>query len=514
MNYIDIAIIGLLVLSLLFGLIGKLHKKIRFLIGTLISLPLAYLLSGLFAKADWLNDLIAQLLEKANISDFVEKSESLQLIFSSTVRFVLFYVLFLLLALIFVPIILAILSAIIVPKKKKANSKFFNRKAVISFGLIQLVTSAIILAYFVLPVALAKPALKNFDENRAEIGVSFDTSKINDLVENSLFLNLEEKALSKNAVPFLGYKEGEGENVQKYSYYDDFNDIAIIVGEIPTIKNIASSLNLSMDLNSSSAIEEKMNSFGVILGSIDDLRNSLSDNSKIKSALAEILEYYIIEEPKTNSSLSFLQNAGDYLDSFDFVNDSYKDKLLPIIVQSYIDSIEGDNKFAMYIDVTEYNFNQLKTQLAKLPELVKIFGSKENVSKEEIKSVLTTSDLSAQVVSGLLNDYYTDHSITSATLDYDKEADALSLVLNYTNSDDNSSLDQIVLVNSLSESDLLPAILDFYTRTNTPLTIKVDTLKYTAIKILLDAKKANNELTTQQYNTYLAMFVEESVLGD
>nr|MCR5741992.1 hypothetical protein [Gammaproteobacteria bacterium] len=159
------------------------------------------------------------------------------------------------------------------------------------------------------------------------------------------------------------------------------------------------------------------------------------------------------------------------------------------------------------VDVSSYNYEKLSSELVKMPELIKIFSSASNLSASEIKSALTSTDIAKQVVSGLLSDY-TDGSITEENLDYDKESSAIANALNYSNSSDDSlELSAIpTLIDSLCESDLLPAILDFYSNNGSAVTIKVSLIKKTTIDGLFDTKVLNGELSQKVANTYKAMF--------
>ncbi|MCR5741453.1 MAG: hypothetical protein K6G38_03240, partial [Gammaproteobacteria bacterium] len=268
------------------------------------------------------------------------------------------------------------------------------------------------------------------------------------------------------------------------------------------------SLNNSIDMKDSNSIQSLLDTIENLLKPIDDARADLSENSHIKSVIAEYIEYFVEGMPTEVESMSMFKYAKDYLADFNYETESYIDNIPSALVQSYIDSNESSNAFLKFVDVSSYNYEKLSSELFKMPNLIKIFGSASNLSASDVKSALTSTDIAKQVVSGLLSEYYTDGSITEATLDYDKESSAIASALNYSNSSDDSlELSAIpTLIDSLCSSDLLPAILDFYSNNGSAVTIKVSLIKKTTIDGLFDTKVLDGELSQKVANTYKAMF--------
>lgn len=503
MNIFDIIFLAVVVLFLIFGLFGRLTGKILSLIFTIVSLPLSWILSSLLATFGLDKTIINKLVESDVIKKIMDAVPSMESFLSGSSRVVLFYLVGIIMFILF-----GLLASII--NKAAKDSKLYKTKAIISLGLINAITGLIVMGFLSMPLSLSKNLVNTvYTEMKDDENAKPNTIKILSFIdgnnETSILIKSETKLLEKGLVPFTTYKDGD----KKYSVYTNLNDFAIIYPKIGEISSKAKAINTDVDINDSDALGKMVDDFGALLDSVDETRAELQDDSHIKVIVADTVEYLFTSLGDDMEKFSFLKNAKKYLNGFDYLNASYKEKLPSVIIQSYIDSIENENKFLVYTDISSLGFDDLKNEIMEIPSLVKVFSSQTYLSKNDVKHALTSSTIAKQIVAGLLDDYYTDDSINESNLDYDKESFAISIVLNYSNSEDNTLLDTAAMIEAITESDLLAAVLDFYQRNENPMTITLSELQRTAIYAGLDTKYAAGIITSQQLNTYKALFVTE-----
>lgn len=499
MNIIDIAFIVILVLFLLIGFFGKLVRQLIHLIMVLAAIPVGYLLSGALINTTLGAKIIEWISNIELIKSLVENSPSLESFITGSSRMVLFYALGIVLMILF-----SIIGEIIFACLKKNKSA--GLKGVLALGLVKALSTLTVLVFVVLmPISIGRKAL-NEASNSDGIPMPKVVGTINTQVQSSKFVDTAVVLLDKDKVPFIKYKVIEDDKEVEYNFYTDLNDLSQLIPFAGDLKNLGSSLNLNMDVNDSTQIEESLDKIGEVLDRIDTLRSELGSDGHTKKIIAEIVEYFLTEYPKENESVKFLLNTEPYLEGFDYQNDGYKDKLVSVVLQAYIDSLEATNPFVKFVNVSTYTFAELKTEAVKLPDLMKIFKNQSNMTESEIANLLSTSKISKQVVTGLLDEYYTDDSVNEDSLNYNNEAKAISMSLAYANSDDNSLLDTALLVNALGDSDLLPAIIDFYNKNEEPIVINVTLVQKTALELGIDA---NTNMTSQQKATYKTLFVVE-----
>ena len=483
MNIFDIIFLAVVVLFLIFGLFGRLTGKILSLIFTIVSLPLSWILSSLLATFGLDKTIINKLVESDVIKKIMDAVPSMESFLSGSSRVVLFYLVGIIMFILF-----GLLASII--NKAAKDSKLYKTKAIISLGLINAITGLIVMGFISMPLSLSKNLVNTvYTEMKDDENAKPNTVKILGFIdsnnETSILIKSETKLLEKGLVPFTTYKDGD----KKYSVYTNLNDFAIIYPKIGEISSKAKAINTDVDINDSDALGKMVDDFGALLDSVDETRAELQDDSHIKVIVADTVEYLFTSLGDDMEKFSFLKNAKKYLNGFDYLNASYKEKLPSVIIQSYIDD--------------------LKNEITEIPSLVKVFKSQTYLSKNDVKHALTSSTIAKQIVAGLLDDYYTDDSINESNLDYDKESFAISIVLNYSNSEDNTLLDTAAMIEAITESDLLAAVLDFYQRNESPMTITLSELQRTAIYAGLDTKYAAGIITSQQLNTYKALFVTE-----
>ena len=508
MNIYDIVFLGIVALFLVFGLFGKLLKQLIHLIMIGISIPVAYFVSGMLMGTS-LPTTLFELIQKIEIvKTLMEASDSLSSFLNGSMRIVVFYVTGIVSMIVF-SIIGLIIFAIV------KNNKFAEKKGVLLLGLLKALSAAVVLVFITSPVPVLHTAINEatvyMEENKPESKVTTTLSQVNGYIKTSKVVEIEVKALDSGKVPFLNYeaKTSEESTKKTYNFYSDMEDLGNMIPSALELKDLVSGFNTSIDLNNKESIIELLDKIGDVLGKVDEMRDGFKEDGAFKGIVGELVKYFIEEYPQDKDSLSFLRNAKNYLTSYNYESDSYKDKLPMVIIQSYIDSLESSNNFAKYITVTDMNFDTLKSEIAYLPELMKTLQNMSEIDSQTLKNTFTGSLISKQVVSGLLDDYYTDDSINESNLDYDKECDAITSALHYSNDDDDAMRQAAALsdlVDKLVESDLLPAIIYSYETAGTPFEISVSADQKLIVEGLLDTKLASGDITSQQYNTYKNIF--------
>ena len=508
MNLLDIIILGLLVLSLVGGMFGKLRKQLIHLIFVVISIPVSYFLAKWFATLD----LFDKLIEKFDLTEIVETlneaSPQFASIFGGVKIMLSFFVIGIVLFLVF-----GLIAGFICSISKDKTTK----KGILLLGLVPVVKTAIILAFIAIPVASCRVIAK--DVYKATMDNSMSEEEKEELA-NSKFaiileskaLDLEEDVLETGKVPFLTYKvneEVDGEEKEvSYYFYSDMKDIEVCMPAILKIKSMNFG-SLSLDMNNAESFTNLLNLVEEILDEVDSTRSKLSEGGHLSKLFGDAIKYAFNKLPDKDSKFAFLKNGVKYLEGYDYYNANYKDKLPSVIVQSYIDSLNESMSLTKHINVSNFTFEELRQNVTKLPELVSLFNTTGNKTQEEVNNALTSSTIAKQVISGVLNDYYTDGSVNETELNYNDESYAIASALNYANSNDNSAIDAVSLVDALSKSDLLPALIDSYNKDGKGFEVKVDAVKKAALDAAIDLKVVDGSLTTQQANTYKALFVVE-----
>ena len=509
MNMYDIVFLAIVALFLVIGLFSKLLRGLINLIMIGASIPVSYWVSGILMNTNLPTTLLDLLRKIPIFNTLLESSESLNAFINGSMRTVVFYAVGIV-GLIVFKILAMIICAIV------KNSRAMNAKGILSLGLFRALSCAVALLFLTAPLPILHTALKEAGEYANEnmsdglartILVETDTR-----VNTSKIVSLEIKALDSGKVPFLSYKvEKDGETKTNY-FYSDMEDVGKLIPSVLSMKNMVSGFKSNIDLNDSESIVALIDNIGKALDEVDGVRSNLSENGSFKGIIGEVVQFFIEKYPEQNDSLKFLSNVKTYLAGFDYENAAYKEKLPAVIIQSYIDSLESSNTFAKYIDVTNMSFDTLKAEVANFPNLMKTFNNMAEIESSTLKTALTSSQISKQIVAGMLDDYYTDDSVNEPTLDYDKECDAITSALTYSNHDDDAmrQVAQLTeLVDKICDSDLLPAVIYSYEQNGNPLKVSVDDTQKAIVDGLLDAKLASADITVQQYNTYKAIFVTE-----
>ena len=519
MNYVDIAIIVLLVLAFFFGFIGKLSHKITHLVMLALSLALAFILGTVLADSGLAEKIISWLKLESYIEMLKEASPQFLVLFGGIKRFVLFFAFSLVLFLIFGFFGLIINHALFKSKKKatqEGEQKKFKNTAIFGGQIISVVWMAVLLLFFLAPVtAFRAPAKTAVTMNYSEDHTPTTVDKILDQVEGSKMLDLTEKALEKRLVPFMSYSKQDSEGkAHTYYFIDDAKGADKMLVILKNFK--AKHVNLSgLSIENKESLSQALDALEEALTDLDSMREELGDDTTITIILGDIVKYVFsdVEDDAKPALLKSLMNGGsEYLEGFDYYKDAYKDKIPSVLVQVLIDKTKADNSSNMkdllkYVDVHNFTFAELKANILSLPDLLNLFTTKTVKTQAEVKAVLTASPLCKQVLKGIMESYYGAGS-SFVDIDYDKESLAISTVLNYANSEDNSLLDAVALSEALGESDILPALIDYYNGANpdNPIQIKVDPAKYAAVNAALAAELAAGHLTTQQYETYRDIF--------
>lgn len=520
MNLIDVIVIAVVIIFLVIGLFGKLWKQVVNMIMMLVSIPISYLISGKLLETDQGAKIIAKIKAIDLIQQIAAASPSFESVIDGSARMLLFYIVGIVDFLIF-----GLLGLLIYFIFNTALSKGKATKGLYMFGLPSAISAFVIAIFVISPVMVCSPVLTQANEyyqssstKNAALAKILDSSAKN--VTTSQVCAQGIKLLNTGKVPFLTYTstitDDEGKQVTStYNFYSDMKDTGLILptvlSSINSVKNLTTG---GVDMTASTgnnSISNAITTFGDILGNLDTMRTNLSSDGHLRKIIAEVLKYYLETYPtsdKVSDGLTFLQNAkkNGYLDNFDYENASLKDDLLPIIIQSYIDSQESKYAFLSYVDVTKYTYEELTSELTKIPEFLKIFSSASNMSSEDIKNLLENSILGKSIIDGMLIDYgYDNATINSSTLDYNKESQTISEILAYSN--DSSMLDTAKVIDDLTSSKLMAAVINSYSKTDSPLKVQVTSLQKAAITLGIEAKVTSGTITQKECNTYLSVFV-------
>lgn len=510
MNIYDIVFIAIVALFLVIGLFSKFLKGLINLIAIGASIPVSYWISGVLMNTN-LPQLLFEYIEKIEIvKTLIDASESLNAFLHGSMRTVVFYVVGIAGLLVFKIVALIIWSIF-------KNGKLGDAKGTLSLGLFRALSACIVLVFITAPIPILHTGIKEatvfMSEKYPDKPVTEKLKMANGYIESSFVVDLEIKALDSGKVPFLTYQVVKEDETKECNFYSDMEDIGTLIPSAMSLKDLISGFSSNINMNDAESITNLINKIGEALDEVDSTRSSLREDGSFKGIIGELVKYFIEQYPENKDSLAFLRNAKNYLAGYDYENASYKDKLPSVIIQSYIDSMESSNTFAKYIDVTQMTFDDLKNEVANLPELMKTFNNLSEVNAETLKNTLTSSLIAKQVVQGMLDDYYTDDSVNETDLSYDDECNAISTALHYSNDSEDDVIRQAEalgeLVNKLCESDLLPAVIYSYEVNGTPLRVSLDTAQKAIVDGLLDTKLASGDLTLQQYNTYKDIFVVE-----
>ena len=522
MNYVDIAIIVLLVLAFFLGFIGKLSHKITHLVMLALSLALAFILGTVLADSGLADKIISWFKLESYVEMMKEASPQFLVLFGGIKRFILFFAFSLVLFLIFGFFGIIINHALFKSKKKQVQEgekKKFKNTALFGGQIISVVWMAVLLLFFLTPVAAFRgPAKTAVTMNYSEDHTPTTVDKVFDQVDGSKMLAFTDKILEKKVIPFMSYSKTDSEGkVHTYYLNEDANGVDRLLGILKNFKS--KRVNLSgLSLEDKESISKALDALGEALTEVDAMREEYGDDTTVTIIIGDLVKYVfsdVAEEAKPQLLKSLMNGGSEYLEGFDYYKDPYKDKVPSVLVQVLVDKTKSsDSSMAdllKYVDVHNYTFEELKANILSLPDLLNLFTSKTVKTEQEVKSALTASPLCKQVLKRVMEKYYGVGSINFDNLDFDKEALAISTVLNYANASDTSVIDAVAFAHSLGESDILPALIDYYNGANpdSKIEIKVDTVKYAAINAALATELAAGSLTTKQYETYRNIFKAE-----
>lgn len=521
MNYVDLIILGIIGLFLIIGLFTKFWKNFFILLTMVASVPIAYLLSGMFVTSKLGEAIVEKVKQIEIIKSMAEASDAFASLLQGSGRMILFFIL---------GISLFVISFLVGAILFWIFSLFFKgmkeKKHKISLlsGLSLALTGAVIALFIASPLMIInKPvteAVSYYEEKEETDGKLYKAVKTIDNLNNESFIaKAGIKLLDKNGGIFLKYqyKNEETGETKEYNLYTDMAEASLAIKPGLNVLEMFKDMDTSsIDFSDSESIKSLLNSLHDVLKEVDTFRGSLDDEAHFKNLISELVEYYLSTYPEglsNDNKLAFLKNAKNYLTDFNYLTSDYADTLPQVILQSYIDQMETSQKVLEYVDITEFTFDEITGEVDQLPVIMKLMDKGASLTKDEVKGILTESKIMTQVMDGVLSDYYTDGSITRETLDFDKEAEAISLIFTYANNDDNNIADSAVLVLELKNSDLLPALINFYnTNEDTTDDIKVvvsDPIQLAAIEAALYAEYTGGGLTQQQFLTYKDAFVSE-----
>jgi len=538
MNYIDFFLIIFVVVAMALGLLGKVWRKVITLIMIIISIPCSYGIAKAltdtyaekpvseisFLKDDSDTPLEEWIVAKAKSNEFVDTLYNNSPAFASVmdntpkvvVKLTLFYFIGLIDFLIF-----SILGFIVYQIVKLFMGKKEKKKGAIwLFGIPSGITALIIGLFIISPLFLVKPVISDVvnlysqTENKSE-KVEANLKKLSSQTEGSKVCIKAEEYLNKKEATWLCYTV----DGKTYYVYDELEDLGDVVSEALPIYNSgkamisdASSIDYT-DANSISTMVGFLDSLETMLTEVDTLRGGLEDDSHVKEMLNDLLKYYVDKYPETldESSPFYFLNRAD-LTNFDFENDSLKDKLFPIILQSFIDELASDKygyTFLSSLDVSTMTFTEIKAVLSDIANIVDLYLSIKtddisSLSKEDIVKLISSID-NNETVKGILTDTLTDLGVSGVDLsniDLSAEAETIGTIIELTKATDTSSIDSAELASSLADSELIYAIID----NSDSLSVSVTTEQKDSISSTLQAKVDSSDISVEEYNQLLGIF--------
>ena len=242
MNYVDIAIIVLLVLAFFLGFIGKLSHKITHLVMLALSLALAFILGTVLADSGLADKIISWFKLESYVEMMKEASPQFLVLFGGIKRFILFFAFSLVLFLIFGFFGIIINHALFKSKKKQVQEgekKKFKNTALFGGQIISVVWMAALLLFFLTPVAAFRgPAKTAVTMNYSEDHTPTTVDKVFDQVDGSKMLAFTDKILEKKVIPFMSYSKTDSEGkVHTYYLNEDANGVDRLLGILKNFKS-------------------------------------------------------------------------------------------------------------------------------------------------------------------------------------------------------------------------------------------------------------------------------------
>ncbi len=552
MNYIDIAVIGLLVLGLLFSLVGKASKKIFAFIGRLGGLVFAYLITPtvylklatvkastipFFSDAapedsvvDYIKnyilniDIVKKLYD--NVPDFKTIVDSAPEVL---VKIVLFLVIGILSVIIFA-LIFKIIGGIFT---KKNGAK--KNTAILTFGLPGILSGAVWAALLLFPIVVVSPILKDAhsyyplmandsmsESDKTELESKF--TLVEEQASSSFVLEFYSKTLNDTRPSLLTYSNAD--STQDYYFIEEIDNISVFMPSFidlfGVIKNNMSSLSSSL---SSSSYSDKIDAFADLLDALDapltkfdTARSSISSESQIANLLSDLMRYFLVTFPNEegNDSVSFLKKAN--FTGVDFKTISIKNSLLGLVGQAFLDEMlennTGDFSFLNEINLSNMTYDNMKVELRHVSNLIKFYEAVDtnelsSISRDEIIEMISNlddSEVVKEIVSSCLDELGIE-GVNADDINFQEEAQVIADLIQLSQDgsiDDLDVQDINELVEELASSQLVLAIAE----NNSGMLSSLDDSTKNDILNSLEEYKNNpdNEMDDDRYNTLLQLF--------
>lgn len=534
MNVIDIIVLGVFIVGIVLGIFGKMWKKVINMIMMIVSIPVSYLISGWLMGTAQATKIVEKIKSISLIKSLCEVSPSLESMVEGSPRILLFYIVGLIDFFIFglIGLLLYFIFSTALSSKKGPT------KAVYLFGLPGGISALVIVLFAISPIMVLSPILTETNAYLSTIESPNKTEKTILKVTNfsSKYISTSKvcikgiELLDDGKIPFLTYEtkmEGTDGQVttRKYSFYSDMKDLGVVfpalLSSVNEIKNIDVSKIDVKDKTGENSLSNFLDEFTNLLKNLDDARAKLKEDGHIKGISGEIISYYLTKKDYSSSNLTFLTYTKNYLEGKDntyFENCSLRDDILPLIIQSYVDSMEGDYLVLKYVDLTSLSLDQLKSEISNyLADLMSLFDTKNVMSKEDINQLLTSNSvITGQIITGMISNM--DYASTTVDLYKNKdattmgnEAKYLADFLNYANntSSENESLLTIasaaLTIEELTKSKIIASLINTYKDSDKP--FQIHTSIYEALNGYIELKYTTNQITLKEKDAYKSLFV-------
>ncbi len=545
MNYIDLAVLVIVLVAMALGLLGKLWKRIVMMLMIIISVPCSYLIaSSLASKVSnmpvseiaILNDSSSTpvkewLVEKANgvgiIETIYNNSPSFQSLLDNSpemvVKLVLFYVIGILGFIVF-PIIGGIVYFII---KLFLSDKEKKKGAIWLFGIPSGVIGFIITLFVMSPIILFAPVLSQaaaaYNETPSPNAlVQKILSKTSGYLDGSIVVTTGTKMLESHEYSFLTYEveepNGSGTITVKYYFYGEIRDIGVIINLYTDVSDEINGIinSENFDYEETEYVDKMiyfMDSLENVLGSLDEMRGNFSDSGHIKGITGDLLQYYLETNPSslpTDSPFYFLNRID--MTGFDYDNGSLKDDLFPRLLQAFLDemAINYGYSFLSDLDISSMTYAEIRDELVNLANLIAFYndldaGSLDDLTPEEIADLIASfgdSEIATQILENALSELGYTLPVDISEIDFASEGELIGDLIGYAGSGDVSSIDGSALAEDLASSDLALIIIE-----STPdLSIDVSDAQYSDIEDELNSQVLSGAITSEEMATLLGIF--------
>lgn len=540
MNYIDLAVILIVIVCMALGLLGKLWKRLIIMVMVIASIPISYLVANsltekyanmpateiaILKETDSTVTVTEWIVNKANsveaVKTIYDNSPSFASMLDNSpemiVKVLLFYVIGII-GFIVAPIVGTIIYWLL---KLFMSDKEKRKGAIYLFGIPSGVMALVITIFVISPIIMFSPiiheatnAFKSSESPNATVLKVLET--VDGQTDGSKVITTGSDFLEKNPMKMLCYEAEEEGTTKTYYFYGELKDIAVIIALYSNVQDDVKAITAmeDLDLTSTNSVDELVNLLDTadgVLTDLDTMRKDLSNAGHISGIINDLLKYYLDTYPDSLSNdngLAFLKRMD--LTDFDFADASLKDDLLPLIIQALVDelAINGGYEFLADLNIKEMTFADIKKEIANIANMVTLFNGLSTsdfseMTSEEVET-LVASLAGSEIVKTALEGALEESGLTLPAdfsvedIDFAAEAPLIADIVTVAQEGDFTNLgseELADLADDISTSELAQVVV-----------LDVSAAEYTSMESELAGKVSSGELSEEQKATLLGLF--------